>query len=198
MPPAQAFAPIRRIGGATGWYFGTWLWSVRSALDRLFGGAGMQRGRRDPEHCVEKDVIDGWTVEACEPDRRLRLSAGLKLPGRGWLDFEVTPLDDGRRSMIRQTATFDPRGVLGRAYWYAVLPIHGLMFRGMLRRIAERAERGDRPSGSRCSLTARSSTPAPTRCSDGTNDRKRFSISSRLRRSSGSKARPAACATTAV
>ena len=147
VPPAQAFAPIRRIGGATGWYFGTWLWSLRSALDRLFGGTGMQRGRRDPEHCVEKDVIDGWTVETWETDRRLRLAAGLKLPGRGWLDFEVTPLDDGRRSRIRQTATFDPRGVLGRAYWYAVLPIHGLMFRGMLRRIAERAERGDRPSG---------------------------------------------------
>ncbi len=144
VPPAQAFAPIRRIGGATGWYFGTWLWSLRSALDRLFGGAGMQRGRRDPEHCVEKDVIDGWTVETWETDRRLRLAAGLKLPGRGWLDFEVTPLDAGRRSRIRQTAIFDPRGILGRAYWYAVLPIHGLMFRGMLRRIAERAERGDR------------------------------------------------------
>ena len=104
----------------------------------------MQRGRRDPEHCVEKDVIDGWTVETWETDRRLRLAAGLKLPGRGWLDFEVTPLDAGRRSRIRQTAIFDPRGVLGRVYWYAVLPIHGLMFRGMLRRIAERAERGDR------------------------------------------------------
>jgi len=107
----------------------------------------MQPGRRDPEHCVEKDVIDGWTVETWETDRRLRLEAGLKLPGRGWLDFEVTPLDGGRRSRIRQTAMFDPRGILGRAYWYAVLPIHGLMFRGMLRRIAERAERGERPSG---------------------------------------------------
>ncbi len=146
-PPAQAFAPIRRIGGATGWYFGTWIWSARGAVDRLFGGAGTRRGRRDPEHCVEQDVIDGWTVEAWKADRRLRLSAGLKLPGRGWLEFEVTPIDGGRRAMIRQTATFDPRGILGRAYWYAVLPIHGLMFRGMLRRIAEHAERGDRPSG---------------------------------------------------
>ena len=145
VPPDKAFAPIRRIGGATGWYFGTWLWSMRSALDRLFGGAGMRAGRRDPEHCVESDVIDGWTVDAWELNKRLRLSAGLKLPGRGWLEFEVTPLDHGTRSMIRQTATFDPRGVLGRAYWYAVLPLHGLMFRGMLSRIAERAERGDRP-----------------------------------------------------
>ena len=147
VPPAQAFAPIRRIGGSTGWYFGTWLWSTRSVLDRMFGGAGMSPRRRDPEQCVENDIIDGWTVETWKPDQRLRLSAELKLPGRGWLEFEVTPLDGGRRSMIRQTATFDPRGVLGRAYWYAVLPLHGLMFRGMLRRIAERAERGERSSG---------------------------------------------------
>ena len=146
-PPADAFAPIRRIGGTTGWYFGARLWSARGTLDRWFGGVGMNRGRRDPEECVVGDIIDGWTVEACEADQRLRLSAGLKLPGRGWLEFEVTPLDGGRRSIIRQTATFDPRGILGRAYWYTVLPIHGLMFRGMLRRIAERAERGDRPSG---------------------------------------------------
>ena len=117
VPPAQAFAPIRRIGGATGWYFGTWLWSARSALDRLFGGTGMQRGRRDPEHCVEKDVIDGWTVETWKPDRRLRLAAGLKLPGRGWLDFEVTPLDDAAAAAIGSasprvqyaaTGLFDP------------------------------------------------------------------------------------------
>ena len=146
-PPAQAFAPIRRIGGATGWYFGSWLWNARGRVDRWIGGVGMDRGRRDPEHCVEKDFIDGWTVEAYEPDRRLRLSADFRMPGRGWLEFEVTPLDNGEQSTIRQTATFDPRGVLGRAYWYAVLPLHGLMCRGMLRQIAERAERGDRPSG---------------------------------------------------
>ena len=124
VPPAQAFAPIRRIGGATGWYFGNVLWSVRGWLDRWLGGVGMGRGRRDPDACVVGDAIDGWTVEAYEPDRRLRLSADLKLPGRGWLEFEVTPLDDGTASTIRQTATFDPRGLLGRAYWYAILPIH--------------------------------------------------------------------------
>ena len=146
-PPAQAFAPIRRIGGATGWYFGTLLWSARGRVDHWFGGVGMSRGRRDAEQCVVGDFIDGWTVEACEPERKLRLSADIRLPGRGWLEFEVTPLDEGRRSTIRQTATFDPRGILGRAYWYAVLPIHGLLFRGMLRQIAQRAERGDRPSG---------------------------------------------------
>jgi uncharacterized protein YbjT (DUF2867 family) len=139
VPPAQAFAPVRRIGGATGWYFGQLLWSVRGWLDRLVGGVGMRRGRRDAEACVVGDVIDGWTVEAYEADRRLRLSADLKLPGRGWLEFEVMPLDGGIRSQIRQTATFDPRGLMGRAYWYGILPMHGLMFRGMLASIARRA-----------------------------------------------------------
>jgi apolipoprotein D and lipocalin family protein len=91
-------------------------------------------------------VIDGWRVEAYEPDRLLRLSAGLKLPGRGWLEFRVDPLDGGR-ALIRQTATFDPRGVAGRLYWYGVLPLHALVFRGLIRRIAEYAVRdGARPA----------------------------------------------------
>jgi len=101
------------------------------------------RGRRDPEMCVVGDVINGRTVEAYEPDRRLRLSADLRLPGRGWLDFEVTPLDGGQRSMIRHTAIFDPRGLLGRGYWYALFPVHSLMFRDMLTRIARRAVKAD-------------------------------------------------------
>lgn len=137
--PAQAFAPIRQIGGSTGWYFADVLWRARGWLDRRLGGVGMERGRRDQSNCAVADVIDGWTVEAYEPDRRLRLVADMKLPGRGWLEFEVTPLDSGRRSLIRQTAIFDPRGLLGRAYWYAILPFHHLLFRGMLERIAQRA-----------------------------------------------------------
>jgi uncharacterized protein YbjT (DUF2867 family)/ligand-binding SRPBCC domain-containing protein len=137
--PAQAFAPIRRIGGATGWYFGHLLWSVRGRLDRWLGGVGMSRGRRDADSCVVGDVIDGWTVAAYEPDRRLRLSADLKLPGRGWLEFEVTPLAGGTRSRIHQTATFDPRELLGQAYWHAIRPVHAVIFRGMLARIARQA-----------------------------------------------------------
>ena len=108
------------------------------------GGAGMPRHRRDPDACAVGDVIDGWRVEAYEPDRLLRLAAGLKLPGRGWLEFRVAPLGDGARSLIRQTATFDPRGVAGRLYWYGVLPLHALIFRGLLRRIARRAGTGRR------------------------------------------------------
>ena len=100
----------------------------------------MGRGRRDPENCGLTDVIDGWTVDAYEPDRRLRLRADLKLPGRGWLEFQVTPLDDGRRSLLRQTATFDPRGLLGRAYWYSLLLVHEWMFSGLLHEIARRAK----------------------------------------------------------
>ena len=136
-PPAQAFAPIRRIGGASGWYCADALWRLRGWLDRCVGGAGMPRRRRDPDDCVVGDDIDGWRVEAYEPERLLRLSAGLKLPGRGWLEFRVEPLDGGARSVIRQTATFDPRGVAGRLYWYGVLPLHAFVFRGLLRRIAE-------------------------------------------------------------
>jgi lipocalin/uncharacterized protein YbjT (DUF2867 family) len=144
-PPAQAFAPIRRIGGGTGWYFADALWRLRGWIDVGVGGLGMPRTRRDREDCVVGDVIDGWRVEAYEPDRLLRLSAGLKLPGRGWLEFSVDPLDGGARSLIRQTATFDPRGVAGRLYWYGVLPLHALVFRGLLRRIAQRAVRDTAP-----------------------------------------------------
>ena len=144
-PPAQAFAPIRRIGGATGWYSARTLWRLRGWIDVGCGGIGMPRIRRDPDDCVVGDVIDGWRVEAYEPDRLLRLSAGLKLPGRGWLQFQVDPLDGGGRSLIRQTATFDPKGIAGRLYWYAVLPLHALVFRGLLRGIAQRAVRDIAP-----------------------------------------------------
>lgn len=140
-PPAQAFAPIRRIGGGTGWYFADVLWRLRGWIDARLGGVGMPRTRRDPDACVVGDVIDGWRVEAHEPDRLLRLSAGLKLPGHGWLEFQVDPLDGGARSLIRQTATFDPHGIAGRFYWYGVLPLHALVFRGLRRRVAEHAVR---------------------------------------------------------
>jgi uncharacterized protein YbjT (DUF2867 family)/ligand-binding SRPBCC domain-containing protein len=160
-PPAQAFAPIRRIGGGTGWYFAGGLWRLRGWIDAGLGGVGMPRTRRDPDDCVVGDVIDGWRVEAYEPDRRLRLSAGLKLPGRGWLEFQVDPLDGGARSLIRQRATFDPKGIAGRCYWYAVLPLHALVFSGLLRRIARRAVGGTAP-GDLPRFTYSSVVAAPT------------------------------------
>ncbi|MGQ0734334.1 MAG: SDR family oxidoreductase [Acidobacteriota bacterium] len=145
VPPSRAFAPIRRIGGTSGWYFANLLWRLRDLADRCLGGVGMGHGRRHADTCTVGDTIDGWTVEAYEPDRLLRLAANMKLPGRGWLEFEVTPLDGGRRSRIRQSATFDPRGVLGRVYWYGVAPIHHMIFRGMLARIVRLAERPGSP-----------------------------------------------------
>jgi uncharacterized protein YbjT (DUF2867 family) len=138
VPVERAFAPIRRIGGETGWYFGTWLWRLRGLLDLLFGGVGLRRGRRDPDQLRVGDALDFWRVAALEPNRRLQLAAEMKLPGRAWLEFEVEPELGGAR--IRQTAVFDPVGLAGIAYWYGVFPLHALVFRGMLRGIARAAE----------------------------------------------------------
>ena len=137
VPPDVAFGPIRRIGGRQGWYYGDALWRLRGLLDLPFGGAGTRRGRRDPVGLLPGDTVDFWRVEAIEDDRLLRLSAEMRLPGRAWLQFEVEPEPGG--SIIRQTAIFDPVGVLGRLYWYAIWPVHGLVFRGMVRGIARAA-----------------------------------------------------------
>lgn len=137
-PPAAAFAPTRRIGGDTGWYCGNLLWRARGAVDLLAGGVGMRRGRRDPETVRVGEPLDFWRVQAFEPDRRLRLEAEMKLPGRAWLEFEIEACGEGS-SRIRQTATFESSGLLGRLYWYGLLPIHVLIFSGMLRAIARRA-----------------------------------------------------------
>lgn len=137
--PTSAFVPIRRIGGATGWYYANLLWWLRGNLDRAIGGVGLRRGRRDPEQLSPGEALDFWRVESYEPDRTLRLVAEMKLPGRAWLQFEVEPKAGG--SIIRQTATFDPIGLAGLAYWYALYPVHQWIFTGMLRRIAAVAER---------------------------------------------------------
>ncbi|MDA1184790.1 MAG: SDR family oxidoreductase [Acidobacteria bacterium] len=138
--PDRAFGPIARIGGDRGWYFGTWMWRCRGAVDLLMGGVGMRRGRRDPDSLVVGDTLDFWRVEAFEPGRRLRLAAEMKLPGRAWLEFEVTPDDGG--TIIHQTALFDPVGLSGLVYWYTLLPVHEVVFGGLLRGIARRAETG--------------------------------------------------------
>ena len=135
--PEQAFAPIRRIGGETGWYAYNWLWRLRGSLDLLVGGVGLRRGRPAPEDVQVGDALDCWRVEAYEPGRRLRLAAEMNLPGRAWLEFEVVPRAGG--ATIRQTALFDPVGLLGRAYWYGVHPLHRLVFAGMLDGIARAA-----------------------------------------------------------
>jgi uncharacterized protein YbjT (DUF2867 family) len=138
LKPNQAFRPITRIGGKSGWYYGDHLWKARGVLDRLVGGPGMRRGRRHPEFLVPGDTLDFWRVEAVEPGRLLRLAAEMRLPGRAWLQFEVTP--EGTGSLIRQTALFDPVGLAGLIYWYGLWGIHQLVFGGMLRGLVRAAE----------------------------------------------------------
>ncbi|MBI5647168.1 MAG: SDR family oxidoreductase [Ignavibacteriae bacterium] len=133
---AEAFAPIRRIGGTTGWYYANILWRLRGFMDLLVGGIGMRRGRPRPDTLSVGDTLDWWRVEAYEEGRLLRLAAEFRLPGRAWLEFRVEP--DGAASVIHQTAVFDPAGLSGLLYWYAVYPLHALVFRGMLAGIAAR------------------------------------------------------------
>jgi hypothetical protein len=135
VPPQMAFAPIRRIGGGTGWYFANFLWKARGLLDLLAGGVGLRRGRRDPETLQVGDALDFWRVEEFDAGRRLSLVAEMKIPGRAWLEFEVR--GDSAHSMIRQTAIFDPLGLIGLIYWYGLYPLHRWIFAGMLRKIAE-------------------------------------------------------------
>lgn len=135
--PEAAFAPIQRIGGASGWYAYDWLWRVRGFLDLLVGGVGVRRGRPDPNRIHVGDAIDFWRVEEYQPNRLLRLHAEMKLPGRAWLEFEVCSVDGV--TTIHQTALYDPVGLLGLAYWYAVCPLHGVVFSGMLKGIAAAA-----------------------------------------------------------
>ena len=141
--PEEAFAPIQRIGGDTGWYFGNWLWRVRGFVDLLVGGVGVRRRRRDPSDMAVGDAVDWWRVERYEPGRMVRFSAEMKLPGRAWLQFEVTPADDGPGAVIHQTAEFDPVGLGGLAYWYALWPAHAAVFRGMIRNIAKAARQSN-------------------------------------------------------
>ena len=138
--PEVAFRPIRRIGGETGWYYGNWMWRIRGLLDSFAGGVGLRRGRRDPDHLRVGDTLDFWRVEAVEEDTRLRLFAEMKVPGRAWLEFEVQPTNTG--SVIRQSAIFDPSGLAGLLYWYILYPVHALIFRRMLKKIAAIAQAG--------------------------------------------------------
>ncbi len=150
VPPDAAFAPIQCIGGANRWYYANALWKIRGWIDLVVGGAGLRRGRRHPVELAPGDTLDWWRVEAIEPNRYLRLFAEMKVPGRAWLEFEVVPKNGATE--IRQTALFDPAGLWGRIYWYALYPLHQLIFSGMLRKIAQHALTAHSASG----LTRRS------------------------------------------
>ena len=135
--PARVFEVVESLGGPRGWLYGNALWRLRGSLDLMLGGVGMRRGRRDPASLRPGDALDFWRVEEIDRPRRLRLRSEMRLPGEGWLQYEVEPHERG--ATLRQTAFYAPRGILGLAYWYVLYPIHGLLFRGLTRRIAELA-----------------------------------------------------------
>ena len=119
-----------RIGGETGWYYANFLWKLRGFVDQLFGGVGLRRGRRHESDLQVGDALDFWRVlYANKEEGRLLLFAEMKLPGEAWLEFKM------KGEQLEQTATFRPKGLAGRLYWYSVLPFHGLIFKNMLKRI---------------------------------------------------------------
>ena len=142
LPAEQVWPVIERIGGETGWYGFDWAWRLRGAVDRMVGGVGLRRGRRDPERLRAGDGLDFWRVEVVDPPRLLRLLAEMRLPGLAYLQFSIAPAGDGRVEVI-QRASFRPRGLGGHLYWWMLLPVHALLFPRMLRKIV--AEAAARP-----------------------------------------------------
>ena len=137
--PQEVFAQVERVGGRAGWPYANPLWRIRGLADRLVGGVGMRLGRRDPDHLRVGDALDFWRVEEIRRPSVLRLRAEMRVPGRAWLQYEVTSTSGG--SLLVQTAFFEPKGLPGLVYWYGLYPIHGLIFRGTVRVLAERAAR---------------------------------------------------------
>jgi uncharacterized protein YbjT (DUF2867 family) len=136
-PTDVVFRCIERIGGDNGWYAWNWLWRVRGFIDLLEGGVGLRRGRPFATTLHVGDTVDSFRVEAIEPNRRLRLKSEMHLYGRAWLEFEVNSPDSS--TTIRQTAIFDPVGLIGQIYWYSLYVPHQFVFSGMLRGIARAA-----------------------------------------------------------
>ncbi|MFE6973166.1 SDR family oxidoreductase [Streptomyces sp. NPDC057682] len=147
-PPDALWRVIEGIGGDHGWYSFPLAWAVRGWLDRLVGGVGLRRGRRDTDRLRVGDSLDFWRVEEIEPGRLLRLRAEMRLPGLAWLEMYAEPSGAGR-SRYRQRALFHPRGLLGHAYWWSVWPFHSVVFGGMARNIARTAAAAASPEPAR-------------------------------------------------
>ena len=127
----ETLRKIWSIGGKNGWYYANWLWTIRGFIDKIFGGVGLRRGRKNPVEISAGESLDFWRVLlADKEEKRLLLYAEMKLPGEAWLEFKI----DNHK--LFQTATFRPLGLLGRIYWYSALPFHGFIFSGMIKRIA--------------------------------------------------------------
>jgi hypothetical protein len=142
LPPQPIFQICSGLGGDRGWLYMNWAWVIRGWIDKLLGGVGLRRGRRDPDQIRVGESLDFWRVEALKTNKLLRLRAEMKVPGKAWLQFELIPLKN-KQTLLTQTAFFAPKGLFGFIYWYSLYPIHSLIFRGMIRKVAERAERLD-------------------------------------------------------
>jgi len=173
----RTWQAVCRVGGQRGWYRGEILWKARGLLDQIVGGPGLRRGRRHPDTLKVGEPVDFWRVENLDVDRLLVLHAEMRLPGEAWLEWSMEPVDEGTR--LVQTARFRPRGLLGRVYWYAVAPFHGLVFPGLLNGIASDAVQAmttgiapkspgsvSRPTPPRISSTTTSPELAALRSSD--------------------------------
>ena len=134
----QLFTNIWSIGGETGWYYGNALWKARGFLDKAFGGVGLRRGRTNPASLHSGDTLDFWRVLVADrKTKHLILYAEMKMPGEGWLEFKFEQ-SEGKNILV-QTATFRPKGLLGRLYWYSVLPFHYFIFNGMINNLVKSA-----------------------------------------------------------
>ncbi len=130
---AKTLENIWKIGGETGWYYGSWLWRIRGFLDKLNGGPGLRRGRTHPDKIFPGDALDFWRVLLADKKaKRLLLFAEMRLPGEAWLEFKID-----QDNILHQVATFRPKGLKGRLYWYSILPFHYFIFGGMIRNIAK-------------------------------------------------------------
>jgi hypothetical protein len=131
--PQRVLERIWKIGGETGWYYGNWLWKIRGIMDKINGGVGLRRGRTHPDKLFPGDALDFWRVLLADKrGKRLLLFAEMRLPGEAWLEFKLDSND-----VLHQTATFRPKGIKGRIYWYSVLPFHYFIFGGMIRNIVK-------------------------------------------------------------
>ena len=136
VPAEKVIQKIWRLGGETGWYHANWLWGFRGFVDKVFGGVGLRRGRTNKDAIFVGDTLDFWRVLLADFEKqRLLLYAEMKLPGEAWLEFKLQ--NEGDQTVLVQTATFRPKGLLGRLYWYSVLPFHGYIFSGMIKKIAK-------------------------------------------------------------
>jgi hypothetical protein len=136
---SKVYSSFTQLGGEVGWLYFDWAWELRGLMDRLVGGVGLRRGRRNPTKVRVGDALDFWRVETVEPNHLLRLRAEMKLPGLAWLQFEAKPQENGHTELV-QTAFFAPKGLFGFLYWYGLYPFHGLIFSGLIRELKKMAE----------------------------------------------------------